>query len=196
MREIIFFFHFLLKVIFCLIVWSFLDCDVDPRKTKVNGTLVKCNGNRGKTKRMVCGNVLGIVEVHGRSKIVHLFNVRKTLGEKMPGPISSFKYNLDIFGPERPIPFPNKMVLKNLMKIPLNLIKQGSESIEYTTRTVICNGENVEIGYFHVIEHEPVVTADSPKPSVLSKLEPPKIPELGHSKIKEFATTMVCGQIS
>lgn len=131
----------------------------------MNGTLVKCNGNKGKAKRMVCGNVLGIVEVHRRSKIVHLFNVRKTLGEKMPGPISSFKYKLDIFGPERPIPFPNKMVLKNLMKIPLNLIKQGSESIEYTTRTVTRNGENVEISYFHVIEREPVFTVDPPKPT-------------------------------
>lgn len=133
---------FLLKFLFffLILVWSFFATDVNFNTVKIDGILVKCKAIKGRVRKVAYGNVLGVFESHGQSQVYHLFNVRKTLGERLPGPSSSFRYNLNVFGESRPIP-KRIHIMKNLMKIPIKRLEPKSDRNEYTIRTVICKGE-------------------------------------------------------
>lgn len=135
---------------------------------KVHGNLVRCNGFRGKARKSTCGTVLGVSECHGNSQIFHLVNVRQVMSERLPGPLSSFRYNLNAkaFEP-RPLIFSDKKkVLQSMLKIPMKI--DSNNSLEYAIRTVHCHKSSVEIGYLHVQEH-------GPEFNVFPELEPPRI---------------------
>lgn len=155
-------------VFICLSVWSFLSSDVNRDNIKIYGNLVRCNAFRGKAQKATCGTVLGIIERHANSQVFHLVNIRQILSERLPGPLSSFRYNLKAKVSEpRPLIFSNKKkILHSMLKIPMKI--GSNNSPEYAIRTVHCRKSNVEIGYLHVQEHEPVL-------NVFSEVEPPRI---------------------
>lgn len=127
---------------------------------KFYGNLVRCNG-------LTCGTVLGVIECHGNTQVFHLVNIRQVMAERLPGPLSSFRYNLNAKIRPRPLVFSDKKkVLHSMLKIPMKIASNNSS--EYAIRTVHCHGSNVEIGYLHVQEHEPIL-------NVLPEVEPPRI---------------------
>lgn len=141
-----------------LSVWSFLPSDVNRDKIKVFGNLVRCNGFRGKAQKVTCGTVLGITECHVNSQVFHFVNVRQVMSERLPGPLSSFRYNLNAKVEPRPLVFSDKKkILHSLLKVPMNVI--SNNSLEYAIRTVHCHKSNVEIGYLHIQEYDPVSNA-------------------------------------
>lgn len=121
---------------------------------KVYGNLIRCNGFRGKSQKATCGTVLGITECHANSQVFHLVNVRQIVTERLPGPLSSFRYNLNAKAELRPLVLSDKKILHSLLKIPMKIASHDIP--EYVNRSVHCNKSHVEIGYFHIQEYEPV----------------------------------------
>lgn len=132
-----------------------MSSDVNRDRIKVTGNLVRCHAFRGKALKNTCGAVLGIIESHVDSQIFHFFNVRQVMSERLPGPLSSFRYNPKVNADVPPLVFSDKKkVLHSLLKIPVNVVT-GSTS-EYAIRTVHRSESGIEIGYLHIVERESV----------------------------------------
>lgn len=166
-------------------VWSYLPSDVNRDKLKLYGNLVRCNGLRGKAKTVTCGTVLGVIECHGNAQIFHLVNVRQILCQRLPGPLSSFRYNLKAKVDPIPIVFSDKKkIIHSLIKIPVNTISNNTP--EYVIRTVHSTNSHVEIDYIHVQEHEsvqgtlPEVDSSRTKSASSGSNGTPEVDSLGH----------------
>lgn len=173
------------------LVWIFLSSDVNWDNLKFYGNLVRCNGLRGKARTATCGTVLGVFESRGDTQIFHFVNIRQVLGERLSGPLSSFRYNLNV--KVDPVPFvisDKKQIIHSLLKIPINVI--SNKSSEFMIRTVHCNDSHVEIDYVHVKEHEPIqdISVVGPSPNENVSIGTNKVAEAGpsnhaHSSVEE-----------